>query len=83
MALASHFIFLSALFWMLIEVCRLFVAVERLLNNKLDDHDHEHSTMPHLCLLAYGLPFLIVSVSKLVDLYWNDSRGYYHQSNAN
>lgn len=68
-ALGSHFIFLSALFWMLLVVVQLYLAVERVLV-------FTNSPMPKFCLLAYGLPLLIVSTSKLVDSYFFDSHGY-------
>lgn len=72
-AFASHFIFLSSLFWMLLKIVQLYLTAERVLI-------FTQSPMPKYCLLAYGLPFLIVSTSKLVDVYFFNSRGY---DNAN
>jgi adhesion G protein-coupled receptor L1 len=68
-ALVSHYIFLCAFFWMLLEGVQLYLMLVRIF--KLDK-----SPITKFCCIAYGTPFVIVLVSKLVDFYALDSKGY-------
>lgn len=68
-AMASHYLFLSAFFWMLLEGVQLYLMLIRIF--LLDK-----SPIRKFCLIAYGVPFVIVLCSKLFDFYFLDSRGY-------
>ena len=68
-ALASHYLFLCAFFWMLLEGVQLYLMLVRIFVLG-------KSPLRIFCLIAYGAPFLIVLTSKLIDFYMLDSLGY-------
>jgi hypothetical protein len=67
--MASHYLFLCSFFWMLLEGVQLYLMLIRIF--LLD-----RSPLKKFCLIAYGVPFLIVLFSKLIDVYLLESRGY-------
>lgn len=68
-ALLSHYFFLCSFFWMLLEGVQLYIMLVRIFIV-------DKSPIKRFCLLAYGLPFLIVAASKFADYYQFDSLGY-------
>ena len=68
-ALLSHYMFLCSFFWMLLEGVQLYLMLVRIFIL-------EKSPMRKFCLIAYGVPFLIVALSKFFDAYYLDSNGY-------
>lgn len=68
-ALVSHYLFLCSFFWMLLEGVQLYLMLVRIF--KLDK-----SPISRFCMIAYGIPLLIVTASKLTDHYILDSKGY-------
>jgi latrophilin 3 len=65
----SHYFFLSAFFWMFLEGVQLYLMLVRIFSLK-------SSPIKKFCVIAYGMPFLIVGGSKLVDYFVLDSLGY-------
>lgn len=68
-ALLSHYFFLCSFCWMLLEGVQLYIMLVRIFIV-------DKSPIKRFCLLAYGLPFLIVAASKFADYYQFDSLGY-------
>jgi latrophilin 1 len=68
-AILSHYLFLCAFFWMLLEGVQLYLMLVRIFI--LDK-----SPIKQFCLIAYGCPFLIVAGSKVADIFLFDSMGY-------
>lgn len=65
----SHYFFLCSFFWMLLEGVQLYLMLVHIFTLK-------NSPIKKFCLIAYGIPFIIVLTSKLIDFYALDSLGY-------
>jgi hypothetical protein len=68
-AMISHYLFLCSFFWMLLEGVQLYLMLVRIFVL-------EKSPVRIFCLIAYGAPLFIVSLSKMFDYYALDSLGY-------
>ena len=68
-AMVSHYLFLCSFFWMLLEGVQLYLMLVRIFVL-------EKSPVRIFCLIAYGAPLFIVSLSKMIDYYALDSLGY-------
>lgn len=68
-AMVSHYFFLCAFFWMLLEGVQLYLMLVRIF--VLDK-----SPVRIFCSIAYGAPLAIVTASKIVDYYALNSLGY-------
>lgn len=68
-ALLSHYMFLCSFFWMLLEGVQLYLMLVRIFIL-------EKSPIRKFCLIAYGIPFLIVLFSKFLDSFYLESNGY-------
>ncbi|CAF0708589.1 unnamed protein product [Brachionus calyciflorus] len=68
-ALLSHYTFLCSFFWMLLEGAQLYLMLVRIFIL-------EKSPVNTFCLIAYGVPIIIVAISKYIDYYFLESNGY-------
>jgi hypothetical protein len=68
-AIISHYLFLCSFFWMLLEGVQLYIMLIKIFS--LD-----RSPVPKFCLIAYGVPFLIVCISVSVNYYLLNGNGY-------
>lgn len=65
----SHYFFLCAFFWMLLNAMMLYLLLAKVLR-------HETSIVIKACAIGYGTPLLIVGTSTLVNFLWYDGKGY-------
>lgn len=61
-AIALHYIFLSAFLWMFFEGFQLYVML-------IEVFESEKSRLPFYYLFSYGIPFIIVAICFILDPY--------------
>lgn len=64
MAGLLHFLVVAGFVWMLLEALQLHLLVRRL--SKVQVIQRDGLPRPVLCLIGYGVPFVIVGISALV-----------------
>lgn len=64
MAGLLHFLVVASFVWMQLEALQLYLLVRRL--SKVQVIQRDGLPRPVLCLIGYGVPFVIVGVSSLV-----------------